>query len=372
MKNWIITGTFLVFIFMLSILNVLTPDRELSEMENRPLAQRPTLTVDTLLSGEFMSEFETYVTDQFLMKDWWVGLKAEVEAFLQKGENNGVYLGKEGYLLEAFTSVSDQFEKNLTYLNLFHEKLPDLPTTALLVPTAVEVYPDLLPLFAPTIDQAALLNQASETLTFGMVHPLEIFLSHANESLFYKTDHHWTTLGAFYAYQTLMAEWGLTPYLDYTTEVISSDFYGTYYSKVHLNHLVPDQITIYHPKEKDPSLTTTFGQTVLEGVYDLSYLTKKDKYSLFLGGNQPLTILRSGASNGRKLVIFKDSYAHCFAPFLAKHFEEIHLIDLRYFNQNPYDYVVQESFDQALFLYNLSTFAEESSLIRLKAFQPTN
>lgn len=371
MKNWIISGTFIAFIFIISLLNGLSPDRELSETENRPLAQRPTLTVEKLISGEFMSEFETYVTDQFLVKDWWVGLKSEAEAFLQKGENNGIYFGKEGYLLEAFTSVSDQFEKNLSYLNLFHEKLPHLPTTALFVPTAVEIYQDLLPLFAPTVNQSKLLTQASETLTFELVHPLETFLAHSNESLFYKTDHHWTTLGAFYTYQLLMNEWNLTPYLDYTTEVVSNDFYGTYYSKANRNRLSPDQIILYHPNEKDSSLTTTFDQTVLEGVYDLSYLNKKDKYSLFLGGNQPLTILRSGISNGRKLVIFKDSYAHCFAPFLTKHFEEIHLIDLRYFNQNPYDYVVQESFDQVLFLYNLSTFAEEKSLIRLKAFQPT-
>lgn len=369
MKQPLMIGTFIAFIFGGLALNIITPDRQLSETENRPLQQLPTLTKDNFLSGEFMTTFETYVTDQFFAKDWWVGVKAEMELLLQKGENNGVYFGKEGHLLEAFTEVGPQFEKNLGFLNLFQEKMPQLSTTVLLIPTATEVYREKLPLFAPVVNQSELLTQAEETLSLPVVNPLETLSEHREEPLYYKTDHHWTTLGAFYTYQVLMKAWGTQPYLDYETEVVSTDFYGTYYSKANQKRLPADSITLYHPKD-EVGFSTEFNGTTLDGLYDERYLNKKDQYSLFLGGNQPLTVIRSGIKNGKKLAIFKDSYAHSFAPFLAMHFEEIHLIDLRYFNQNPYHYLSSEGFDQVLFLYNLSTFKDETSLIKLKAVQP--
>ena len=90
---------------------------------------------------------------------------------------------------------------------------------------------------------------------------------------------------------------------------------------------------------------------------------------MFINGNHPLTIVKSSMKNGKKLIVFKDSYAHNFVPFLAMNFEEIHLIDLRYFNMNPYEYIREHDFDRALFLYNLSTFGTDSTFVKLKAFK---
>lgn len=363
---------FLTFIFGFSIVNVITPSREMSETENRVLQQFPKFTFERLVSGKFTSEFDTYMTDQFVLKDQWVGLKSDIERLLGKGKNNGVYFGKEGYLLEEFLTEGKYFKRNLEAINSFHEKMPDLLTTVMLIPTAVKVYEDKLPPFALTYDQALMIEQAQKTLDIPLVDVFSVLKEHRDEYIYYKTDHHWTTLGAYYAYQALMEQLDDSAYAlnDFTIETVSQDFYGTYYSKGNNQHLNPDSIQIFIPKETvDFEVSWDGGQSKLNGLYDKTYLDSKDKYSMFLGGNHPLTIVRSQIHNGKKIVVFKDSYAHSFVPFLALHFEEIHLIDLRYFNMNPYDYIREQQIKEALFLYNLSTFGTEPNIVKLKAFK---
>lgn len=370
-KSLIYSLMFLIFIFGMSILNIITPDKSISETENRPLQQFPKFTWERLVSGKFTSEFDEYMTDQFVFKDDWVGVKSDVERLLLKGKNNGVYFGKQGYLLEEFLTSGKYFTRNLESINSFHELLPDLKTEVMLIPTAVEIYKDLLPLYAPTYDQNLMLKQASATLSVDLIDMYSVLEAHKSEYIFYKTDHHWTTLGAFYAYQSLMRAIGEKPYTleEFEIKQVSDSFYGTYYSKANNHHLPPDSMDIFIPKnDVDFSVSFNGAEPTLDGLYDYNYLSQKDKYSMFLGGNQPLTIVKSSINNGKKLVVFKDSYAHSLVPFLALHFEEIHLIDLRYFNMNPYEYIRNESFDQALFLYNLSTFGSEPNLIKLKSY----
>lgn len=372
LKNFIYILMFLAFIFGISALNILTPDKAISETENRPLQEYPIFTWERLVSGKFTSEFDEYMTDQFIFKDSWVGVKSDIERLLLKGKNNGVYFAQQGYLLEEFISSGQYFIRNLESINSFHEKLPELKTEVLLTPTAVSIYEDLLPAYAPIYDQKLMLQTASATLDLDVIDVYSTLLEHKTEDIFYKTDHHWTTLGAFYAYQSLMNAIGQQPYQisDFEIKEVSNSFYGTYYSKANNHHLNPDSIEIFLPqKDIDFSVSWNGEETSFDGLYDYEYLNKKDKYSMFLGGNQPLTVVKSNVDNNKKLVVFKDSYAHCLVPFLALHFEEIHLIDLRYFNMNPYDYIRSNEFDQALFLYNLSTFGAEPNLIKLKSYK---
>lgn len=371
-KNKIYIGLFIVFIFGFSLLNFITPSREISETENRPLQQFPKFSLERLVSGEFTSEFDTYMSDQFVLKDNWVGLKSDIERLLIKGKNNNVYFGKDGYLLEEFLTEGNYFDRNLEAINSFHEKMPNLLTTVMLIPTAVKIYEDKLPMFAPTYDQSLMLNEAEAELNVELIDAFSVLKAHRDEYIYYKTDHHWTTLGAFYVYQALMNTLGEQPYsLDsFAIETVSNQFYGTYYSKANNHHLSPDSIDIFHPTFSfEAEVSWDSGQKKLDGLYDDQYLDSKDKYSMFLGGNHPLTIIKSNVNNGKKIVVFKDSYAHSFAPFLALHYEEVHLIDLRYFNINPYDYIRDQEIEQALFLYNLSTFSTEPNIIKLKTFK---
>jgi len=372
LKNKIYIGLFIGFILGFSLLNFITPSREISETENRPLQQFPKFSFERLVSGVFTSEFDTYMSDQFVLKDNWVGLKSDVERLLIKGKNNSVYFGKDGYLLEEFLTEGKYFNRNLEAINSFHEKMPDLLTTVMLIPTAVKIYEDKLPMFAPTYDQSLMLNEAEAELNVELIDTFSILKAHRDEYIYYKTDHHWTTLGAFYAYQALMNTLGEQPYsLDsFDIETVSDQFYGTYYSKANNHHLEPDSIEIFNPKFSfEAEVSWDSGEHKLEGLYDDQYLDSKDKYSMFLSGNHPLTIIKSHVNNGKKIVVFKDSYAHSFTPFLALHFEEVHLIDLRYFNINPYDYIRDQEIEQALFLYNVSTFSTEPNIIKLKTFK---
>lgn len=344
----------------------------MSETENRVLQQFPKFTLDRLVSGKFTSEFDTYMTDQFALKDQWVGLKSDIERLLGKGKNNGVYFGKEGYLLEEFLTEGNYFERNLEAINSFHDKMPNILTNVMLIPTAVKVYEDKLPPFALTYDQALMIEQAQKTLEIPLIDVYSVLKDHRDEYIYYKTDHHWTTLGAYYAYQTLMMTLNESAYPlnDFVIDTVSQDFYGTYYSKGNNHHLSPDTIQIFNPKVPvEVEVSWGEGQSKLNGLYDETYLDLKDKYSMFLGGNHPLTIVKSQIDNNKKIVVFKDSYAHNFAPFLALHYEEIHLIDLRYFNINPYDYIRDQQINEALFLYNLSTFGTEPNIVKLKAFK---
>ncbi|MDE5978155.1 MAG: hypothetical protein K2G70_06820 [Turicibacter sp.] len=349
---------------------MIAKDREISEIENRRLQQLPTFSIDSFLSGSYAQKFEEYLTDQFVMKMRWVGLKSDVERLLQRGENNGIYFAKDGYLLEVFNQEGTYFKKNLESLNAFFEKMPNLSMTTILVPTAVKLYEDKLPLFAPTFDQLKMLEVAKNQLEMDFIDVFPLLNEHKEEYIYYKTDHHWTTLGAYYVYQQLMDHWEMTPYLDYEVQEVATNFYGTSYFKANNYHLEPDKIFIYTPRDDVQFTVTWEDQTEsVQGLYNMDYLNQKDKYSMFINGNHALTIVKSSIANGKKLMIFKDSYAHCLTPFLAMNFEEIHLIDSRYFNLNPYDYIREHQFDQVLFLYNLSMFSTDSTMLKLKSFQ---
>jgi len=367
LKNRLLIGTFLVFIFGISMLNIITPDQDISEVENRPLQQFPTFTWQRLKNGRFMADFETYKTDQFMMKQHWVGLKSDIERLTQRKENNGVYFGQDGFLLEVFLDEGAHFNRNLELINTFNERMPEIDTSVMLVPTAVKIFEEKLPRFAPILDQSYLLEQAKQKLMPQFVNVYETLRENKESYIFFRTDHHWTMRGAYFAYLQLMEVWDQFPFTAYEIETISHNFYGTYFARANNFHLPPDYIELFTPK-KEVNFTLRRGLEgeVSEGLFDFDFLNKRDQYSLFLGGVGPLKVITSEIDSEEKLVIFSDSFAHNFIPFLAMHFKEIHVIDLRYFNINPYAYVEEHGFEQALFLYNLSSFGSDPTLARLR------
>ena len=366
-KNQLIIIPFLIFIFGIPFINLLKPEQSFSEIENRPLQQFPTFTWQRLANGRFMEEFETYKTDQFMMKERWVGLKSDIERLAQRQENNGVYFGDNGFLLEVFLDEGQHFSRNLSLINTFNERTPELETTVMLVPTAVKIFEDKLPPFAPILDQGILLEEAESTLTPQFVNVVETLKNHREEEIFFRTDHHWTMRGAKHAYHQLMKSWNRESFNDYEIKIISDSFYGTHYARANNFHLPPDSVELFLP-QADVNFTLQRGPEgeVVDSLFDFDFLERRDQYAFFLGGVGPLKIIRSDVASEEKLVMFIDSFAHNFIPFLAMHFKEIHVIDLRYFNANPYTYLEEHEFDKALFLYNLSSFGEDPSLARLR------
>ena len=365
-----ITTLFCAFIGLFLVANAAAPDREFSEMENRNLEQMPTLSVNTLLSGEFMKNFETYTTDQFVGRDAWIGLNSSTERALGKKENNNVYFCDQNTLITRFDQPdAAKVTENLNYVNTFVENV-DIPVTFSLIPTQACNWADRLPEGAPNASQTALLEQAQAAVPGATWADLYTpLMAHKDENIFYRTDHHWASRGAYYGYTALADALGYTPVpLDtYTETVRSTEFYGTVFSSSGVRWVNPDTITTYVP---DTGITVTSytydssGNPVEEprALYDTSFLSVKDKYSMFLGGNQSLGVVKTPNADKPKLLILRDSYTDSLVPFLTPHFSEIHLIDLRYYKLSLADYIQQNDIDQALVLYSVPNFVTDSNL----------
>ena len=365
-----ISALFCAFIGLFLVANAATPSREFSEMENRNLEQMPKLSVDSLLSGQFMKDFETYTTDQFVGRDAWIGLKSSTERVLGKQENNNVYFCDEDTLITRFDQPdAAKVSENLNYVNTFVENV-DIPVTFSLIPTQACIWADRLPAGAPNASQTDLLDQAKAAVPGATWADLYSSLwEHKGEDIFYRTDHHWTSLGAYYGYTALAEALGYTPVpLDtYTETVRSTEFYGTVFSSSGVRWVSPDTITTYVPDTGITVTSYTYDSAgnpveVPRSLYDTSFLSVKDKYSMFLGGNQSLGVVKTPNADKPKLLILRDSYADSLVPFLTPHFSEIHLIDLRYYKLSLSDYIQQNGIDQALVLYSVPNFVTDSNL----------
>lgn len=370
MKKYMNIAIFMFVIGGLSFLNFIKKDAPFSEFENRPLAQFPKFTIEKLIDGSFTAQFETYMTDQFIGKTFWAGLKTKAEQTVLKQENNGVYFGKDEMLLEIPTKIPAQLTKNIDAINQFQEKNTAFPITFALAPTSIDLYPENLPPYAKTGMHTEIMKIISAELNqdIHLVDPFEKLKKEKKAPIYFRTDHHWTMLGAFYTYGEIAREMGLNAYQldDFNTRQVSNTFYGTFYAKGNDHSIPPDTIDVFKLKKEMSYQVEADQKPLLDGLYDERFLSKRDQYAYFLGGNHAKTIITSNVKNGEKLLLIKDSYAHAIAPFLANHFEEIHMLDLRYYNASIQQYIDDHALTEALILYNSPNFAKDNSIIYLK------
>lgn len=374
-QQWVIIGFFLLMIFGFTIASLVKPDTDFSEKENRVLAKMPEANPEDIFNGTFSTDYETYLTDQFFFRDEWIGIKTRTERLIGKQESNDIYFADDGYLIEKHTGdfETETAKRNISalasFLEIQTEKYGSDHVTAIVAPNAVSVLKEKLPLFAEADQEDAYLDELAGTLPAGTFLDLRDTLKeHAGEYIYYRTDHHWTTLGARYAYDA----WGqktnrkVYPAESYEREALTDEFYGTVEAKVSCS--VPsDTIERWNP-QKETAYTISYNHKTEEtkdSLYEESALETRDKYSVFFGGNQALTEIKTGADKGRRLLVIKDSYAHCFVPFAIQDFDEISMIDLRYYNESLKKYMEENDFSDILFLYNASGFAQDSAVVKL-------
>lgn len=361
----------LVFICALPALDFLTPDREFSAPENRMLEPKPELSLHHLASGKFMANYEKYVSDQFPFRDFWVGVKSDTARAMGLKESNEVYLGKDGYLIQQFNPPAEgEVEKIAGALRSFAAAAPDLQTYVMLAPTSLTLNKDKLPAFAPAGNELAFLDKTQNSLgpfmRFVDVYPA--LYANRNEYLFYKTDHHWTTLGAYYAYRELCKQMGMAPQAADTFDIrqVADEFYGSLYSKSGFRHIPPDQIELWLPKDQERyTVEYTGEQQTADSLYALDNLSKKDKYAVFMNGNHALVKITSAHPAGKKLLIVKDSYANSLIPFLTGHFGEIYVVNLRYYDGDLLGLIRGRKIHDMLVLYNINTFFSDPSIKNL-------
>ncbi|MBQ8955254.1 MAG: hypothetical protein IJ048_14200 [Clostridia bacterium] len=353
---------FAAFLGGFLILNLALPDRAFSPLENRNLAQAPAFSLQRVFSGAFEADAEAYVTDQFAFRDGWMAMKAGFERLLGKKENNGVYLCGSTLIERVDQPDEERVALNIRAVNRFVESA-QVPVYFTLLPTAQEIWREKLPAGAPGLDEAALIVRVAADVEARYVDTLSALRAHADEPLFYRTDHHWTSLGAYRGSAALLEGMGLSPApLDaFAPQTVSTAFYGTLYSKSGARFIQPDSIDVYVPEEGVSVTRYENGGETPGALYDWARLEEKDKYSFFMGGNQPLAVIETGRE-GQKLLLVRDSYADSEVPFLTAHFSEIHMVDLRYYREGLADYIAAHGIDCVVISYSVRNFITDTNL----------
>jgi hypothetical protein len=360
------------FIGVFFLLFVLMPDRGFSEQENRELTQAPRFTLDALFGGQFTTRFEDYTTDQFPFRDGWTTIKARMELFAGKQENNGIYLCAGDTLIEEFVYPDQkQLDANTEAVASLAENA-GVPVYFCLIPGVAELRGDLLPANAPNDSQLDMINycysKSGKTVNIDMYSALA---AHSQEYIFYRTDHHWTSLGAYYGYAAIMEAMGrsVAPLSGFEPRTVTEEFYGTVYSKSGMSWVGPDSIQIFADQAQDTQVFNYVSGTEEEtALYDMSFLEKKDKYSMFLGGISPLIKVSGGNSEAPSLLILRDSYTDSLIPFIQGEFSEIHIMDLRYYKTQLYEssigeYVAENGIDEILVCYSAFNFGTDVNVV---------
>ena len=366
----IVVLVFILFFCGIGFLNLIKADQRVSEHENRVLASRPEFTLQGFISGDFMEDFEEYINDQFIGKTSWLKGKALIEKMTLKQENNGIFIGKNDYLLQPISEPTEQMQRNINSINSFSEKNEDVSMYFLLAPTSVDIYREQRPWLAQSYNQLSILNTVQKQLStnISFIDVYETLRQNNNQQLYFRTDHHWTARGAYFAYVEAAKAMELQAYSmnDFNVETVSENFKGTFYSKANALNVQPDYIEAFFPKWQVDYNVLYDQKESTKSLYEYSYLKKRDQYSFFLDGNHSLVKIASSVKNGRKLAVVKDSYAHIFIPFLVNHFEEVHVIDLRFNQSNLSDYLVKNEIKDVLFLYNIDQFMTDKNFIWLQ------
>lgn len=364
MKNKQRIILFSTTLLLISTLNIIKKETIYSPKENRYLQTFPEFTWDKFIQGSFNQEIEKYTSDQFLYRDKWVSTNTNIERLLGKKDNGRVYFGTNQWLYSTKETLDQkQVDKNLLILKEFAEKhQQDIKINYLLIPSKATIMSQNLPKNAPTHNEEKLLKHIEDTLgKYGEIPDTISTLNQYNHfPLYYRTDHHWTSLGAYYAYQTLFNEHSFT-INNYTPEVISNAFYGSDYRKANLDTIHADTIEVLMRE-------SIRNQTFLSDDKTLPLFNTEEKntYSYYQGGDHAIAQIKGHTQNKKHLLLIKDSFANTLLPYLLPHYETITFIDLRYYNAKVSDLIETNTFDEILFTYGIQNFIQDKTISKLK------
>ena len=365
--DWILVVSTLALLFGIGLSILILPQRSFSEEENRALTTWSTPSLQGLADGSVTERLRSVYADQFPFRASLISLKANLERALGKKENNGIFFGRNGYLIprSEYSDLSVA-QKNLDALAAL-ENTAGIPCSLLIAPRSMDVMRACLPPLYESDDAIfSLLEESDVTCTL----PLDSLQAAAErgESVWYRTDHHWTTYGAYLAYAAVADSLGVSPFplSFFQREAVSDTFLGTSHSKVGMIRTTPDTVTLFRYKRDETAVLTDgeTGETRL-GFYEWDALAQKNQYELFLGGNvSRLSVSLAKEEDRPRLLLIKDSFACSLVPFLALHFD-LELVDPRYYRGTLTDLLREERFDRILTVHGLDTLATDGSLSAL-------
>lgn len=362
-----------------SLASLLLPEKEYSVIENRELMQKPNFTKKKFLKGKYQAQYESYLSDQMYLRDKWVSLAVEMQLFMGKKDINGVYFGKKGYLLEKEEDSEfdmEQVQENIKILSEFLETMVDEydenHVSCMMIPSKTLAMSNQLPAFAQIPDRNDVLKQLQQKLSNKgkFLNLYDELQKHQSEYIYYRTDHHWTTLGAYYAYTAwakATRQASAQKQTHYQKETAFTDFYGTTYNKVHVK--VPaDSVELFHGSGEngisvemddsgEKSKTMYFNKEASQGF---------NRYNVFFSKNTFKIEINTKAGTGKTLLLIKDSFANCFVPFLTEDYDKIIMIDYRY-GKTPIGKIMEkyEDITDVLVMFQTEKFMKNTKLGKL-------
>ena len=348
---------------------LLLPQSDFSESENRYLTKFEPITLKGFLDASVQENLTNASNDQFLGRDTWMKFATACKRAIGNQDAGGVYFGKDGYYFERVmdSDISvHRYENNLQYVEKLAENT-SIPTSVLLAPSAGTVLGELLPANAVLYDADNLYEIAQRQLKeVSLLNIKDALRQEAEngEQVYFKTDHHWTTYGAYQAYAAYCRAEGMEPKARDSFGIFNASdaFYGTLYSKAPGFWTKPDKLCM--PKE--PAVE----QVIIDGkeqgsIYVQDKLQVKDKYGVYFGGNFGNVTIRTGSESKKKLLIIKDSFANSFVPYLTEAYGQIQMLDMRYDNESVQSQIQEFEPDAILVLYEMSNFAQDMNLFKI-------
>nr|WP_302597680.1 DHHW family protein [uncultured Cellulosilyticum sp.] len=370
LKNYSFLSLMSLIILAFSVTSLLLPEKQFSNLENRFLQPMPHFTLESFISGTYTTNFEKAMNDQFPLRDNWISLKSRSELLLGKRENNGIIYGANHYLFKRFDTFNhENLGKNARAIATFTTKHPNTPIYFMLIPDSYTLHSEFLPSHIIKVDQNKCINYIykyiSNTCNINPVNIIPALLRHHDDYIYYRTDHHWTNLGAYLASYNFICTTGNLPLfpnpLENTCKEVTG-FYGTYFNESKFMNIQPDTI-----KYVEPNVSVFIDGKPYPGLYDESKWSSSNKYAAFLWGNNGLTTIINNdlPEKGRRLLLIKDSFGNSAAPYLAYNYRQIDIIDLRSITFSLSDYLLEHDFDDILIMYNLTTFNNDRNISKI-------
>lgn len=355
-----------LLLFVISILSVTGNDRDYSENENRYLAQKPHFSLSSVKDGKFMTDTEDYIADQFFLRDKLVSARTDIDVFFGKREINGVYIGDHHFLFEKPSVYNEErISRTTATMNKLTAENKKLRHYIAVAPNSTEILYGYLPLDAPTQNQTEQISTVYGKLEgincIDLCAPLKA--SKEPDSLYYKTDHHWTAQAVSVSFNEIAKAMSInTSAVKYKTLAVTNSFQGTLASS---SGIFNASDTVYIPvSEPDVAYTVNYVQENEKRttVFDSSKLNEKSKYDVFFGGNFAEVRIESEVKSERVLMVIKDSYANSLVPMLIPYFKTIVMVDPRYYTENIQQTIEKENVTDILWLYNADTFLNDTSI----------
>lgn len=327
------------------------PADRYSADERRYLASFPVADAASIADGSYTAALDTYAAERFPLRGDLRQAYALLQIMTGRQEAGNVLLCRDGSLAKRIFPNEKVLRQNLKAIKSRQERYGDALTLAL-APCRIMMREEVLPPLYDTAENHEIQQTVTENLANAILFP------HLNtDECWYRTDHHWTSRGAYLAYCRLGEALGYTPLSEdrFKVETVCTDFYGTSHGAAGLPFIAPDSVQLYRTdKEADFRVEIDGAPAPFSGFYDLEKLQGEDAYGIFFGGNHGVMTVSAGEGRPHLLVI-KDSFANAMLPFLAQHFD-LTVIDPRYTSEDMAPYC--EKAERILLLCGMQTLCE--------------